>query len=116
MTQPQIPSKVSTPEVPSSTGASLTSAQQAWRDAVDAVATTAKAKLPQCASRIDRAVELVLAGHVELLEDSSARVRSQTDGETTYLVVNGTCPCADFPQAPEGFCKHVRFVHPKLAA
>jgi hypothetical protein len=71
------------------------------------VATTAKAKLPpECGSRIDRARELVLAGHVEFLEDGSARVRSQRDGQTTYLVVNGTCPCADFPQAPEGLCKH----------
>jgi hypothetical protein len=70
------------------------------------VAALAKAKLPQCASRIDRAVELVLAGHVELCEDGSARVRSQTDGVTSYLVVNGTCECEDFPRAPDGLCKH----------
>jgi hypothetical protein len=85
----------------------LTPARQAWYDAVDAVVTTAKAKLPpECGSRIDRARELVLAGHVELCEDGTARVTSQTDGQTTYLLVNGTCSCEDFPHAPEGLCKH----------
>lgn len=99
MTQP--------PSLPSPAGNPLPPAHQAWRDTVTAVATTAKAKLPPaCGSRIDRAVELVLAGHVELCEDGSARVRSQTTGETSYLVVNGTCECEDFPQAPEGLCKH----------
>jgi hypothetical protein len=67
----------------------------------------AHAKLPPaCASRIDRARELVLAGHVELLPDGTAQVTSQTDGQTTYLVVNGTCSCEDFPQAPDNLCKH----------
>jgi hypothetical protein len=106
MTQPTSP-EVSPPEVPSPAGTILTPAQQAWYDAVDAVATMAKAKLPPaCASRIDRARELVRAGHVELLSDGTAKVTSQTDGVTTYLVVNGTCSCEDFPRAPEGLCKH----------
>ena len=94
-------------EIPSPAGTPLSLAAQAWREAVDAVTTAAKMKLPPaCGSRIDRARELVLAGHVELLEDGSARVRSQSDGQTTYLVVNGTCSCEDFSQAPEGLCKH----------
>ena len=95
------------PDVPSPSGAPVTPAQQAWHAAVDAVVATAKAKLPPaCISRIDRARELVLAGHVELYDDGTARVRSQTDGQTSYLVVNGTCACEDFPRAPEGLCKH----------
>jgi hypothetical protein len=85
----------------------LTPTHQAWHDAVDAVTTAAQAKLPPaCGSRLERARELVLAGHIELHPDGSARVRSQSDGQTTYLVVNGTCACEDFPRAPEGLCKH----------
>jgi hypothetical protein len=33
-------------------------------------------------------------------------VTSQRDGETQYFVVNGTCQCRDFPNAPQGACKH----------
>ena len=79
---------------------------QAWHRAMRAVAQQAKRDLPQSASRIDRAVALVLAGAVELLPDGTARVASQHDGATTYRVVDGQCDCADFPQAPEGLCKH----------
>jgi hypothetical protein len=97
----------STPEVLSPAGTPLSPAAQAWRDAVDAVVAMAKAKLPPaCASRIDRARELVLAGHVELYDDGIARVISQTNGETTYRVVNGGCACDDVSRAPEGLCKH----------
>ena len=98
----QTPPEVSTPDANA-----LTPAQQAWRTAVDAVVATAKAKLPpDCASRIDRARELVLAGHVDFHPDGTATVQSQTD-QTTYRVVDGTCDCQDFPQAPgPGLCKH----------
>jgi hypothetical protein len=43
---------------------------------------------------------------VELLDDHQARVTSQSDGETQYFVVNGTCQCRDFPNAPQLMCKH----------
>jgi len=56
----------------------------------------------------------VLAGDVELLADGKARVASQSNGTTQYVVCNGTCECKDFPKSPSGWCKHVRFVHPKL--
>jgi hypothetical protein len=79
---------------------------QAWHNAVRAVADQATRTLPQCASRIARAVALVLAGAVELLPDGTACVASQRDGQTTYRVVNGHCDCADFAQAPQGLCKH----------
>ncbi len=102
----QLPS-TSIPEVPSPAGLPLTPSQQAWYDAVDAVVATAKAKLPpECGSRIDRARELVLAGHIALHPDGTATVQSQT-GQTTYRVADGTCDCEDCPQAPvPGLCKH----------
>jgi hypothetical protein len=89
-------------------------ARKAWRDAVAEIADKAKAKLPECNGRVDSAVKIVLAGDVELMADGTAKVASQSNGTAEYLVVNGECTCKDFAKAPHGFCKHVRFVHPKL--
>ena len=80
--------------------------RQAFRTAVTTVAARAKAAMDASHSRIDKAVAIVLAGDVELLADGTARVASQCEGATQYRVVNGTCDCKDFPQAPEGWCKH----------
>jgi hypothetical protein len=91
-------------------------ARQAWREAVAEIAEKAKATLPECNGRVDSAVKLVLAGDVELQADGAARVASQSNGQTVYHVVNGSCDCKDYPKAPSNWCKHVRFVHPKLAA
>ena len=95
--------------------ATLSPDRAAWREAVAAIAEKAKAKLPECNGRVDKAVALVLNGDVELLADGRAKVASQSNGTAEYLVVNGECTCKDFAKAPHGFCKHVRFVHPKLA-
>jgi hypothetical protein len=46
----------------------------AWREAVAQIATKAKAKLPDCNGRVEKAVALVLAGDVTLNEDGSATV------------------------------------------
>jgi len=73
---------------------------------VHAIAERAKATLPDCASRVDLAEKLVLAGDVELLPDGHARVQSQSSGQTRYRLVNGTCDCRDFAQAPSHWCKH----------
>jgi len=85
---------------------SLTDTRALWRDAVATVAERAKATLPQCTGRIDKAVTLVLNGDVEILGDGTARVASQSNGQTIYRVVNGHCDCKDYPQAFEGWCKH----------
>jgi hypothetical protein len=90
--------------------------RQAFRQAVAEVAAKAKEVLTKSHGRIDAAVKMVLASDVKLLEDGSARVASQSNGQTVYHLVNGECTCKDFPRAPGNFCKHVRFVHPKLAA
>src|SRR5262245_8691015 len=82
-------------------------ARRAWREAVSEVAERAKAALPETINgRIEKAVAMVLAGDVELLPDSKAKVASQSNGTTTYFVVNGSCECRDFPKAPQGMCKH----------
>jgi hypothetical protein len=81
-------------------------ARTAWRAAVAEIADKAKAKLPECNGRVDSAVKIVLAGDVELLADSRAKVASQSNGTAEYLVVNGECSCKDFAKAPHNFCKH----------
>ena len=81
-------------------------ARAAWREAVAAIADKAKAKLPECHGRVDKAVALVLAGDVELLPDGTARVASQSNGTTQYHVVNGHCDCRDYEKAPHQFCMH----------
>jgi len=78
----------------------------AWRAAVAEIAAKAHAKLPECNGRVDSAVKIVLAGDVELISDGTARVASQSNGTTTYHIVNGHCDCKDFAKAPHGFCKH----------
>jgi len=83
-----------------------TPARQAWRAAVAEIAAKAHAKLPECTGRVDAAVKIVLAGDVEVLADGTARVASQSNGQTVYHVVNGQCDCKDFAKAPHGFCKH----------
>ena len=81
-------------------------ARAAWREAVAEIAERAKATLPQCNGRVEKAVAIVLAGDVELLPDGKARVASQSNGTTKYVVCNGVCECRDFPKAPSGWCKH----------
>jgi hypothetical protein len=83
-----------------------TSTRQAWRAAVAEIAVKAKQTLPECHGRVESAVKMVLAGDVELLADGKAQVASQSNGQTVYHLVNGTCDCKDFPKAPSGWCKH----------
>jgi len=82
------------------------SVRQAWRQAVTEIADKAKATLPQCNGRVEKAVAIVLNGDVELLPEGKAKVASQSNGTTKYFLVNGTCECADYPKAPQNFCKH----------
>src|SRR6266581_8982084 len=81
-------------------------ARAAWRQAVADIAAKAKETLPECNGRVDSAVKIVLAGDVELLADGTAKVASQSQGETVYHVVNGACDCRDYAKAPHNFCKH----------
>jgi hypothetical protein len=80
--------------------------RQIWRTAVGLAATKARQTLPECSTRIDKALDLVLNDAVELLDHGKARITSQRNGSTTYTVCNGTCDCPDFARAPQGQCKH----------
>ena len=61
-----------------------TPARKAWREAVAEIAEKAKATLPECNGRVDKAVAIVLAGDVELLPEGKAKVASQSNGTTQY--------------------------------
>ena len=88
-------------------GTSAPTDRQLYRETVASVAERAKAAMdPAVHGRIDKAVALVLAGDVELLPTGKAQVASQSNGQTTYFVVNGECTCKDFPKAVAGWCKH----------
>jgi hypothetical protein len=50
-----------------------------WRAAVAEIAVKAKAKLPECNGRVDKAVAIVLNGDIELLPDGTAKVASQSN-------------------------------------
>jgi hypothetical protein len=80
--------------------------RQAFRQAVAAVAASAKEKLPESNGRVEKAVALVLAGDVVLGEQHTALVYSQADADTSYAVRPGFCSCKDFDQAPGQLCKH----------
>jgi len=81
-------------------------ARQAWRTAVAEVAEKAKQTLPECNGRVEKAVQIVLNGDVELVGDRKAKVASQSQGSISYFIVNGTCECKDYPRAPSRWCKH----------
>ena len=78
-------------------------ARATWREAVAEIAEKAKATLPDCAGRVDRALAIVLKHDIELLEDGKAKVASQSNGQVVYHVVNGACSCKDYPKAPSGW-------------
>jgi hypothetical protein len=77
---------------------------------IDAMAVLAKAALPAAINgRLEKAVRLVRSSSVELHEDGSAVVISETDGLTGYLVQHGKCTCEDFrfqPAEVQGWCAH----------
>jgi hypothetical protein len=82
-------------------------ASQIWRSAVAMAATKARNALPDCMTRIDKAVALVLNNQVELLENGQAMVASQgTNGVTSYTLTNGRCECVDYERAPQSLCKY----------
>jgi hypothetical protein len=81
-------------------------ARQTFREAVAQIAQKAKEKLPECNGRVAKAVKLVLAGDVAVLDEGRAVVASMSDATKTYAVEHSVCTCPDFPRAPHGFCAH----------
>jgi hypothetical protein len=84
----------------------LTAQDAAFVTAVHAVAQRAHVALPLANGRIERAVEIVLSGGVELFDDGHAVVQSQSRPHVVYAC-NGNCACDDAQHAPHGqVCKH----------
>jgi hypothetical protein len=97
---------------------SLLTDRQTFRERVAEVAEKARARLPQNVNgRIESAMALVLACDVMPQADGSILIGSSRDPLKSYLLTGSTCECQDFVsrKAPDGWCKHVRFVQPKLA-
>jgi len=79
----------------------------AYRALVADVAARAKTILPQETNgRIESAIKLVLLGEVQPQQDGSIQVGSCTDPTKVYHLVGLACDCADYPRAPELWCKH----------
>src|SRR5262245_57968539 len=76
-----------------------------WRKSVEDVAAKACEVLPESLhGRIDKAVQIVLNGDVEILPDDKAKVGSQSNGVTKYYLIDGTCECRDFAKAFDHWC------------
>jgi hypothetical protein len=71
------------------------------------VAAHAHTALPQAGERLDRPVEIVLSGGVQMQANGTARVQSQTFPDTLYMV-SDACSCQDARfAAPDGRCMHL---------
>src|SRR5574342_119088 len=69
----------------------------------------AKQKAPHLATRIDKALYLILMREFRVTSDSTVEIESEAKPGTFYTITEGkTCTCADFTrhQAPNGYCKH----------
>ena len=71
-----------------------------------ALAAKATTRYPGEQARIERGLLLALNGHVELLPDGTATVRSGKDAEVVYRITGNSCDCQDFARATDGRCKH----------
>ncbi len=82
-------------------------AHQQWLDAVNATVERAHAAMPTHSQRIERALTLVLEGHVTPQPDGTFQVRSQRNGSSKPYTVNGFCECVDARRVSDGMCKHL---------
>lgn len=76
--------------------------------ALQAMAVRAAKTLPSTVNgRIDKAVRLIQSDSVDVHDDGTATVLSESDGVTTYRVQGRSCACPDYTfQAPQGWCSH----------
>jgi len=82
--------------------------RQHFRATLATIAARAKAKLPQCNSRVEKAVVLVSNNDIDYhAAHSSATVHSCADATKVYHVRGTVCDCPDYERAPQHLCKHV---------
>ena len=95
-------------------------ARKAWREAVAEIAEKAKATLPDCAGRVDRAVQMVLNHDVELLEDGKLPIdaMSATSAGAMNAVVAAYGLSISGPDGAreklEEFWRHISSARPAL--
>src|SRR5262245_11009498 len=78
-----------------------------FRQTVANVASRAKEKLPLSTNgRVESAVRLVLAHDVHFLDNGTVEVGSASEPLKVHVLSGAGCDCADYPRAPEGWCKH----------
>jgi len=82
-------------------------AHQQWLDAVNATVERAHAAMPTHKERIERALALVLDGHVTHNADGSFEVKSQSQRGSKKYRVQGWCECPDARRVSDGMCKHL---------
>jgi hypothetical protein len=81
-------------------------ARQNFREVLATLAAKTKAKIPTLNGRVEKATRLALMGDVELHSDGHATVCSSSDPTRRYEIIDGTCTCRDWEQAPEHLCQH----------
>ena len=77
-----------------------------YREVLARLIDKTQAKMPTLNGRLTKAAHLALQGDVTLHEDGAATVYSSTDPTRRYEVIDGTCTCRDYEQAPEHLCQH----------
>jgi hypothetical protein len=80
--------------------------RQAFRATLATLAEKTKTKIPELNGRVEKALRLALAGDVELHDNGSATVYSSSDPTRRYAIIEGTCTCRDYEQAPQHLCQH----------
>jgi hypothetical protein len=80
--------------------------RQHYREVLASLVQTTQAKMPALNGRLAKAAKLALLGDVELHADGTATVSSTSDPTRRYEIIDHTCTCRDYEQAPEHLCQH----------
>jgi hypothetical protein len=81
-------------------------ARTQYREVLASLVAKTQARFPALNGRLTKATRLALLEDVELHDDGSATVHSASDPTRRYRIIEGTCTCRDFEQAPEHLCQH----------
>lgn len=75
-------------------------------DSLREMAERGKTRRPELASRIERAVFIVVMRRIEQRGENDWLIESDTEVGKSYGVTLTSCSCPDFARAPLGLCKH----------
>lgn len=77
-----------------------------YREVLASLVQQTQTRYPALNGRLTKATALALMHDVEIHDDGTATVHSASDPTRHYRIVEGTCTCRDFEQAPEHLCQH----------